>query len=212
MLRRLVFCLALMSCAGRFPPTAMTLAKSEYAATVRLLVACLNGPKIGSGVIISNRHVLTAQHVVSCELGSPLVISATDYNGKPYLLGVDKEHSVYDVSRLVALDGATPFKFWARLTSEKPEVGDPACTVGGDDKTFLLRKCGEVIPSSPGIVATNIHSVPGNSGSPVFNDVGYVTGILVRAQWDPTLEFVTVAIALQPIRAELLNDLYPAGL
>lgn len=180
----------------------------EYATSVRVSVLCLNGAKVGSGVIISKRHVLTAKHVVSCELGSPLLIVATDWKGKRFPMSIDKHSAEHDISRIAAAFGEEPFNIYARVDFKPHEMGETVCAVTGDEIVQLIRKCGEIGPVYEETYMINIHIVPGNSGSALWSDSGEVIGINTRARWTEGDEHIGITEKIENVKQELFSDIY----
>lgn len=213
--------LILMGMASCFQPKAPSFVSGvvsyQYGTAIRLITVCSSGARFGSGVIIDDHHVLTAKHVALCNdedpSSFPLGIVGIDYEHNKYEFVVDKEaRQGVDMARLVVADNAKPFKFWARLdVSNEYAVGTQVCSVGGDSYVFLSHKCGEIIPGSDeeGETFTNLETVPGNSGGPVWsiNDLT-VIGIVVKGRWDEGHEKIGVFVPIWKAREELLSDIY----
>jgi len=197
-------------CAGkpyRYTPSVVNF---QYATSVRLIVFCLDGPKLGSGVIISKRQVLTAKHVAKCKVGPPpFLIIARDVRSNKIEMKIDRVSETVDVARLITLNGAEQFPIYASINlDDDAKVGDQVCVVAGDDAVFMIRKCGEMtLPSSTGYMTT-VPVVPGNSGSALWNDVGQVIGIIVRGRWDAGAEHVGVAVPVSEFKNDMLDDIY----
>ncbi len=213
----LLFCFLNLSCfspkPGNFTPG---LVANEYLSSVRILTMCITGPRLGSGVIIDNKHVLTAKHVVMCDNDKPaLMITVRTAEHKLHAMGIDRLSTDHDVARLVLPGDIAGFRMWARLTSEKFSVGEQTCLVTGDEAIFLIRKCGEIglsIDNNGYYLLGGVNAVPGNSGSAFWTTDGRVFAILTRARWEAGDEKAAVGIPLYDIQGELLNDIYPGGM
>lgn len=189
--------------------TATSTAEYEYINTVRLMVACVHGAHVGTGVIMSYKQVLTAKHVATCgDDGEPLVIMAFDLNRNQYAMRIDLHSPTQDATRLV-IKGDAKFKTYARFSFAPQSTGEPVCTVGGDDVTFMVRKCGEIALSSEEYFYSTIPIVPGNSGSGLWDETGAVIGVNVRGRWDPSGEKIALSIPLTLIK-DLFTDIYPS--
>ena len=190
--------------------TATSTAEYEYINTVRLMVACTHGAHVGTGVIMSYKYVLTAKHVATCGEGQepPLVIMAFDLNRKQFPMKINLHSPTQDVTRL-EIKGDAKFKTYARFNFEGNQpIGEPVCTVGGDDVTFMVRKCGELTPSSESYLYSTIPIVPGNSGSGLWDATGAVIGINVRGRWNPVGEKITLTVPITLVM-DLFTDIYP---
>ena len=167
----------------------VTEAEKQYRATVRIETACSDGAKYyGSGVIVGSHKVLTATHVIQCEDGYG-TYKIMDSAGNIYAAEIGHEAIITDASSLLAhtpLPNAKP-----DLQFTVPGRGSEICSVGGDGRTHLLRKCGEIIEKTGKVIpysdwrvyayATSICIVAGNSGGPVFYN-GKVIGLVVASR------------------------------
>lgn len=137
----------------------------------------------GSGVLISNRYIITAAHVVNdCEQPN-VMIRTQDMKVYPvevaYLSGDDTAYLRLGEGLTLA-HKFTPPKF-----GEIGE-GDQLCfSAGVPDRSI---SCGEVTDVTerlpPGNIQHTAHTIPGNSGSGVFNDKNELVGIVTHTRWD----------------------------
>lgn len=208
-----LFCLLFsMACAGADtpPPNYVPgIIELEYRSSYRLLVACIDGVKVGSGTAISQKHILTAKHVVECEIGDPVVIIATDHTHKEYTMVLDKLSEQHDIARIVTSDKKEAFKTYARTSFGVFPIGTRICLVTGDSTTFMIRKCGEIgVATNNQYYLISIHVVPGNSGSGVWLTDGSIAGVITRGKWDSTNEYIGLAVPSEAFRMEMYNDIY----
>ncbi|QFP75907.1 S1C family serine protease [Deinococcus sp. AJ005] len=146
--------------------------------------ACDEPDGIGSAVLISaDGLALTAYHVV--EGASKL--SAQTVDKKRYAVEVVGYDDQDDLALLrVSVPGATPF---VPLSSARPGVGDAVLAVGNGGGTFLQPKTGRLTgleadagPGGatfpPGTLQMSAPLIPGDSGGPILNVRGELTGIV----------------------------------
>ncbi|MFK7602890.1 S1C family serine protease [Deinococcus sp. SM5_A1] len=146
--------------------------------------ACDEPDGIGSAVLISaDGLALTAYHVV--EGASKL--SAQTVDKKRYAVEVVGYNDQDDLALLrVSVPGGTPF---LPIASARPSVGDAVLAVGNGGGTFLQPKTGRLTgleanagPGGatfpPGTLQMSAPLVPGDSGGPILNVRGELTGIV----------------------------------
>ncbi len=165
----------------------------QHNASVVIEVTCPNNRVVhGSGVLVSEDRVLTAQHVVACRL-DPLVplyqdpVSIRVYADK---LGgasavVELEVPRLDVARLRLADQSLASYFTSVRVGPPPTVGERVCVV--NSWPLSMYRCGEAQVVNSGKVGFSIMTEYGNSGSPVYDDAGRLVAILtnlVRCQAD----------------------------
>lgn len=153
----------------------------QYAATVSIAVHCGDGTAMGSGVVVSERQVLTALHVVSGKGCDPFASVALP-GGEPVLMIAEVGSPTADVVRLVALTGAPFADVRPPTLGAAPRVGDEVCLSVAIPRRG--RKCGEVQPidgvGPPGNMVHNAITEPGNSGGPVYDTAGHLVAIITH--------------------------------
>lgn len=159
----LLFILSWFGC-----PTEISYTQTEQAnATVLMMTQC----GFGSGAIVSDKHVLTAAHVVAC----PGPIIAKDTNGVYRILVVEVAHFSLDLARATILHGP-PF-----ATPGKPYIVEPGDWVCAETATPKQgRECGKVTKVDPGgwKLEFDINIVSGNSGSALWDKKGNLVGVV----------------------------------
>lgn len=175
-----------VGCASTPPPSSARLARADRvfeaheqdAAAVKITVGCKSElgatwGQIGSGVIIGPHHVLTAMHVLVCDGGE--TTSATVISGSVELPAkVEAVAPGADVARL-EFEGTVSLRRYPRVGA--PRSAGWVCLSAAHPK--VERKCGRTSTVS-GAIAHSAIVVPGNSGSGLYDDRGYLVGIVVR--------------------------------
>lgn len=145
-------------------------------------VVCVPGHpesrQVGSGAIVSPTQVLTAKHVITCK-GDAVGIINVVIGGITYSAQLDKSHDKLDLSVLKISGGFFP-------------AGDPYPMIGADIREYDLVFSQTSYPKKErtrGIVQYakldgnkfyfSNDTVPGNSGSPVYNGQGELVGVVV---------------------------------
>lgn len=183
----------------------------EYEASVRVESMCPDGTVwAGTGWAISNKTVITAGHVVTCSINAdgnmvdvdPIAIIVVTIDNEPIGVDLDKRAADADAARLIISGEGQTFKHWLPTSTDAIKTGQELCSIGGDAAGFYaIKKCGYVGPTdSSGGGYLSIHIVPGNSGSAVINNHGYVIGMLVKGRWDPRTEFVGYIIPTESFK------------
>lgn len=135
----------------------------------------------GSAVLISNDGLaLTAYHVVE----GARALSAQTLDKKRYSVQVIGYDDQNDLALLkVNVPSGTPY---LPLAAERPKVGDPVLAVGNGLGRFLVSKTGRltaldakapVATFAPNTLQLDAQLRPGDSGGPIVNRKGEVTGI-----------------------------------
>lgn len=131
--------------------------------------------KSGSGVILDERHVLTANHVTSCPVIPEVRLGLA--NGTVRQAMVEKESYDKDVSELV-LASTDNFGFGIAPPSivPSPAIGEPLCLAS----SLPTRgwSCGNIEEIKDGRVRFGAISKHGNSGSAVYDVEGHLIGIM----------------------------------
>lgn len=135
--------------------------------------------KTGSGVVIDDRHILTANHVVDCGLGDS-IITVFFSNGKKWHVEFDKQDREHDLGRL---QSSSAENFGLNLPPPilgTPLIGDSVCTAVAYPERG--GHCGYLLPSYyPGKLQYGAVTAHGNSGGALYSDgklVGIVTNLL----------------------------------
>lgn len=156
--------------------------RMEYASSVRIDVICENMREVfGTGVVISNHKVITAKHVIEC---NPVLIGVVYREGN-----IIKTVQAYILEKSPTVDVASLFTEVELPTravpdTEKPLVGEEVCSIGGGDiGTGWIKKCGYVFYFDDTNIFSSVNTVPGNSGSPLYDEDGYLVGIVVMGNW-----------------------------
>ncbi|MXV19160.1 S1C family serine protease [Deinococcus xianganensis] len=166
--------------------TLQTLVSRVRPATVRVeqcrATQCDDPDGLGSGVLISEDGlILTAYHVIR---GAP-ELSVQLLNKTRYPAQVIGYNDQDDLALLrVNVPKGTPF---LPLAAARPAVGDTALAIGNGGGAFLTPKTGRLLGLDsdagradfpPGTLEMNAPLIPGDSGGPVVNVRGEVTGIV----------------------------------
>lgn len=187
-MRFLVLALLLTACSScaTFAPSHSMSRIQQYNAMVLVRTTCSDGRVgQGSGMLVSEDRVLTALHVVQCEIvpGVPIYLPANRIEvlatAKDVAdADVELEISKQDVARL-RLKTSNLAKFAAPVSiAPPPVVGSKVCVVSAVPRATY--RCGEAQEQIPGRVVFSIFTEHGNSGSPVFDERGRLVGILTN--------------------------------
>jgi S1-C subfamily serine protease len=144
----------------------MPTAQEQYNRTVLITAYCVGGSQLGTGVITQTGEVYTANHVVSCDVGQPILIMAGDS-----LASVLRSFEGEDIAVLSAQLGT----YLPLEIGPIPEVGDTVCHTNSAPRPS--RNCGEVWPSDDGTIKNGALADHGNSGSPLWDRYGRLIGI-----------------------------------
>jgi V8-like Glu-specific endopeptidase len=176
----------------------------EYSSSLRVHVWCPNGDEYaGTAFAVGPSTAITAAHVLSCEdQGPPVKIELLGREDKVYQAEVGIRADGADAESMYLLNGEV-FPVWSELQPNKVSVGQTVCLIGGDGSLNIygLRKCGDVATVlEDGRIVVSLRSVPGNSGSPVFDDEGYVVGLLSMGRWGLTIDAVSILVPAKDFR------------
>ena len=182
---KLSLAVAIVACAAAQRPGSVVRDHADQErAAVRLESFCIGedpfalGIRWGSGVIVDDRHLLTARHVTACQ--AVPVIQATFVDGGRARLLVTREDAAAD---LALLELVSSDRFAVVLPAPSlapfPAVGDAACAA----TAYPAREtnCGFVealsaAPSSNVRVGCRVRF--GNSGAGVYDVAGRLIGIV----------------------------------
>ncbi len=175
---------ACSACGAWNPPSGLT-PSQQHNAMVQIRTTCLEGQKFGSGVLVDDRYVLTATHVIGCDIipGLPLYKDANKV--EVYVTGslfeeADVEVNLigWDVSRLkLKSDKLAEYVTPVRVGA-KPKFGERVCEISAVPRPTY--RCGEVQESPAGRIVLGFSVESGNSGSGIFNSKGELVGIVTN--------------------------------
>ncbi len=195
--------LAVVACVHLAPvaPEARTSAMRTVTA-VHVESVC-GSTKVGTGVIISARHVLTAAHTVGCA-SLPLVHVTYVENGIEQRLRmyVTKEDAKTGIARLEIASAETFSKTIRPPVLQLPDPGNNVCAqlVTGDNQTVA---CGTV--SSTWTVVKKMATRDADTGAPVYTDEGILVGIVANRGSSETSQYTWIA----PVDGRWLDGLVP---
>lgn len=131
----------------------------------------------GTGVIVDDRHVLTAQHVVRCEL--PPVVRVTTSTGRTFNARVEKQWISRDVARLEIKDDET-FNVGSRVQWGTPPASrEPVCSATAvPERAFNCGLMDRDTDSDSDDVKFSAIVKHGNSGSGLYDQHGHLIGIV----------------------------------
>lgn len=159
-----------LSCATAPPaPTIRSRAGLAYPVSTTCLVDGDVSFGRGSAVAVSPDQVLTAYHVVD-NCPDPVILVGEE------LAEVELVAPKADVARLRLLTGRFhgPFARAGKL----PEAGDEVCLV--PSVPHAITECGMVVEAGDGRIEYSALTVPGNSGSGLYDRAGSLVGVVVQ--------------------------------
>lgn len=182
-MRLIPFALALLAaCSSCAHMANLRSSEDQFQALVKIETVCMGNHFGGSGVMVSDSEVVTAAHVVTCEMGAgitmppeSIIVWVTDADG--VTAEVDALVPGADVARL-HMKVAKPEYFTGVRIGAPPKIGDKVCEVSGIPRPTY--RCGEAQPSEPGYIKLGFMVENGNSGSGLYNDHGELIGIVTN--------------------------------
>lgn len=152
---------------------------------VRLRVTTCEGWGNGSGFIINENQIITNKHVIE----GATHIEVTTYDGRDFVATASQIAPVADLA-IVSLD--TTFDDIVELSDHTLSVGDPVTVVGYPEGQRLTVEDGYFSSTAPDTVGDTgqyvdgfrAHTLPGNSGSAIFDEDGKVVSILYAGDSD----------------------------
>ena len=177
---------ACTSCAV-FPSVVGQTPREQHNAMVLIKKTCANGAiGLGTGLMVSEDRVLTARHVIQCEIlpGVPVYQEPerVDVYGSPEDFAeaeVELElNEKYDIARLKLVNKNLAKFFTPVRVAPMPEVGEKICEVSAVPRPTY--RCGEAQNPLYGKLMIGFPIERGNSGSAVFNDRGELVGIVTN--------------------------------
>ena len=165
-----IFSALLVLLLGCMPPPRPSAA--ELVAEPRDVAIATVCKSIGSGVVIDDRHVVTALHVVS---RCPDVVIVRDGSRVDRAAQVEIVDLRRDVARLVLSDASLPFEVRPVRVAE-PEPGAPVCLRSGLHRE---ERCGYVDAASERLdgLRHTAPTRPGDSGAGLYRLDGTLVGI-----------------------------------
>lgn len=169
-----------------------TLFTKARPSTLRILQCpvnnCVEPDGIGTAFLIGDDGLaLTAYHVIF----QAKALSAQTADGKRYAVEVVGYDDQNDIALLrVNVPKGTPY---LPVAAVSPKVGDPVLAIGNGGGSFLTPKTGRLtaldIPSDrvdfpSGTLQLTAPIIPGDSGGPILNARGEVTGIASYVSWE----------------------------
>lgn len=150
----------------------------------------------GTGVAIDKEHVLTAKHVVTCDMKDPehpdkiitapamYILIYTRHEEK--LMAVIEKYSDDNIDA-VKLYVSGYLDTWAPVNADKVKIGENLCAVTAIGQ---VKKCGYVfdIPLSSKKLLLGLRALHGDSGSPLYNEKGEVVGLVTMLNWSENNE------------------------
>jgi hypothetical protein len=168
-------------------------AAKQSARAVSILVSCDHPLSRGSGVIVGDREVLTAKHVIDtvCPGGKPATLVVTDWRGEDRVMLVQKS-ATGDVD-----DGGIDMALLELATDEATFVAPPVrmaqpvlfrtlCVATAVPQRSRSCDVVQSIDRDKGWARTTWLGDFGNSGSGVYDEHDRLIGVLVRivvANW-----------------------------
>lgn len=168
--------------------------RHEIGASLSLSVHCSDGNEyLGRAVALGPRYAVTASHVVRCQdIAHPVQVMVSRDGMEPIEVVVDAVLVGADAARLVVA-GKGSFDEWASLSLAPASIGDTVCSVSGMHIT--VRKCGDVVDADSDQFKASFRTIPGDSGSPVYNSYGEVVGIIIAGPHPMANQFEHYGIA-----------------
>lgn len=191
-------------------------AVQAHQAAVTIRTRCPGAPEglgygYGSGVLIDKTRVLTAAHVITCQLGPNFILPAEtiEVSGEGqnwFTAHVDASLIEKDVA---ALSVAGVEKYHSPVeVAAPPGLGDRVCAYSGL-KPYYAIKCGAVQPfrhrPDANILFDSVIE-PGMSGSGTYDDKGRLVGVLVELRtctWARHQICGAASRSIHELRAEL---------
>jgi S1-C subfamily serine protease len=161
------------------------LVKQVRSGIVRVEVDTCDGSGVGTGFLVSPRHVVTVEHVVESAARIRLKRGGNPVRGKVTVIGIDRDRDL----ALLRLEKPASSAYVFRFADVPPQIGDEVVALGFPLGLPLTLSRGTVsglnrtIPIKGvrrrALVQTDAAVSPGNSGGPLMRiDSGDVVGLL----------------------------------
>ncbi len=177
---------ACSACAG-FSPNIGQTPRQQHDAMVLIKKTCSDGRVgLGSGLMISEDRVITARHVIKCDVmpGVPIQLDAAriEVFASPddtldAVLEVETS-DLHDLARLQLPNKKLGKYFTPIRVAPMPGIGKKVCAVSAWPRPSY--KCGEAQFPIRGKLLVNFAVERGNSGSAIFNEYGNLVGIITN--------------------------------
>jgi hypothetical protein len=165
-------------------------AVQQHNAMVMIKTTCPDGNShAGTGVLVSEDRVLTANHVAQCDMVPGFGLYVDPVSVEVFASTDDKSTATVeltipgaDIARL-KLTHALPEFFTGVEVGPPPGIGDRICEVTAVPR--VMYRCGEAQKTVSGRIMFSFMTEFGNSGSAVYNSDGQLVGIvtnLIRCQ------------------------------
>jgi V8-like Glu-specific endopeptidase len=155
--------------------------KREFQSVIAMIVTCPEGNYYGSGSIIDTHVILTARHMIKCNNGAGPEVSSiliklpdgTRITGTPlaYAEGVGSNNDI----GLIMTDDEDVLPVSTGISFRQPFIGEKVCDITGLNG---VRKCGDVSRIIEETFYVGMRSIPGDSGSPIFDAEGNIMGVI----------------------------------
>jgi S1-C subfamily serine protease len=162
--------------------------------------------KLGAGVFVDAKHIVTADHVVS----GTSKVEVTSAGGSPYNATVTAEDSDKDLA-LLEVGGGPAGKPVALAASV--EVGETAIAIGHPDglnysvsKGIVSNAGRQLADSDAKLIQFDTAISPGNSGGPLIDIDGKLLGIVDEKVNAKASEGLGFAISLDEVKAFLQRN------
>lgn len=169
------------SCASALMPDRLRSPSAQWDASVLIQVSCIPGivTQYGSGVVVSKDRVLTAMHVVKCDMGLDPTVTIDPGDGTDRDATVEVLLPDDDIARLRVSADLSDY-FHPVEIGPHPAAGERACWTALAPRPTL--RCGTTQPESAyemsGIFVDGFVE-HGNSGSGMYDSRGRLVGIVV---------------------------------
>ncbi len=185
----LLLCLLLAACSSCGAATSHTSTRTvtaQYNAAVAIRVTCPDGIHGGTGVLVSENQLLTADHVVRCQVveGFPIFMPPTKIevdpgDGNRLEAFIEISYYLDDIARLRLVGDASLAKYFTPIhVGEMPGLGTRVC-----ESSMIPRptyRCGTVQIPTDEHIKFEMRTEHGNSGSGLYDSSGRLVGIVVR--------------------------------